>query len=131
MKIAVLITCFNRKKKTLACLESLFSIVSNCHVYLVDDKSADGTSEAIKQNFPQVKIIQGDGNLFWSRGMYTAWKEAIKGCYDFYLWLNDDVELYPFFLQELMACMSYGKNECIISGLIENFEKTKNFIWRK
>ena len=57
--------------------------------------------------------------------MYTAWKEAIKGCYDFYLWLNDDVELYPFFLQELMVCMSYGKNKCIVSGLIEDFEKTK------
>ena len=121
MKIAVLLTCFNRKNKTLACLKSLFGIIPNCHVYLVDDKSTDGTSEAIKQNFPQVKIIKGDGNLFWSRGMYTA----VKGCYDFYLWLNDDVELYPFFLQELMACMSYGKNECIVSGLIEDFEKTK------
>ena len=125
MKIAVLLTCFNRKNKTLACLKSLFGIIPNCHVYLVDDKSTDGTSEAIKQTFPQVKIIRGDGNLFWSRGMYTAWKEAVKGCYDFYLWLNDDVELYPFFLQELMVCMSYGKNKCIVSGLIEDFEKTK------
>lgn len=125
MKIAALLTCFNRKNKTLACLKSLFSIVTDCHVYLVDDGSTDGTSEAIKQKYPQVHIIKGNGNLFWSRGMYTAWKEAIKGSYDFYLWLNDDVELYPFFLQELTECMTYGQNQCIVSGLIENFEKTK------
>lgn len=57
--------------------------------------------------------------------MYTAWKEAIKSSYNFYLWLNDDIELYPFFLKELMECMTYGQNQCIVSGLIENFEKTE------
>lgn len=125
MKIAALLTCYNRKYKTLACLKSLFCIIPNCQVYLVDDGSTDGTSEAIKQNYPQVNIINGNGNLFWSRGMYTAWKKAIKGNYEYYLWLNDDIELYPFFLQELMGCMAYGQGQCIVSGLIENFEKTE------
>lgn len=125
MNIAALLTCFNRKDKTLSCLKSLFNVIPYCHVYLVDDGSTDGTSEAIKQNYPQVNLIKGNGNLFWSRGMYTAWKEAIKGSYNFYLWLNDDIELYPFFLKELMECMTYGQNQCIVSGLIENFEKTE------
>lgn len=125
MKIAALLTCFNRKEKTSACLQSLFDIVPDCDVYLVDDASTDGTTEAVRQSYPQVHLIQGNGNLFWSRGMYTAWKEAIKGNYDFYLWLNDDIELYPFFLQELIDCMAYGNQQCIVSGLIENFEKTK------
>ena len=125
MQIAVLLTCFNRKSKTIACLSSLQRISVNCDVFLVDDASTDGTSEAVKQLFPEVHIIQGDGNLFWSRGMFTAWKEAVKGNYDYYLWLNDDIELYPFFLQELMECMKEGHNECIVSGVVENFEKTE------
>ena len=66
MKIAALLTCFNRKDKTITCLNSVLNIIPTCHVYLVDDASTDGTSEAIKQNFPQVNIIQGNGNLFWS-----------------------------------------------------------------
>lgn len=78
MKIAVLLTCFNRKNKTLACLKSLFGIIPNCHVYLVDDKSTDGTSEAIKQNFPQVKIIKGDGNLFGAEECIQLGKKLLK-----------------------------------------------------
>lgn len=125
MKLAILLTCFNRKEKTLHCLNSLFLVINKCEVYLVDDASTDGTSEAVHLNFPDVHIIHGTGELFWSRGMYTAWKEAIKEDYDYYLWLNDDVELYPFFFQELMECMQYGNDQCIVSGLIENFERTK------
>lgn len=125
MKIAVLLTCYNRKYKTIHCLESLFRVLPACEVFLVDDASTDGTNEAVRKHFPNVHIIEGNGNLFWSRGMYTAWKEAIKGNYDYYLWLNDDVELYPFFFQELMECIQYGKNHCIVSGLIENAEKTR------
>lgn len=91
MKIAAILTCYNRKEKTFQCLASLFEIIPTCKVYLVDDNSTDGTSTLIHQKFPQVYLIQGNGNLFWSRGMYTAWKEAIKENYDYYLWLNDDI----------------------------------------
>lgn len=125
MKIAALLTCFNRKDKTLNCLKSLFRIIPTCNIYLVDDCSTDGTSEAIRQIYPQIKIIQGNGNLFWSRGMYTAWKEALHKDYDYYLWVNDDVELYDNFFDELMECEKWGNKKCVISGLIENLDKTQ------
>lgn len=122
-EIAVLLSCFNRKEKTLKCLSSLFGTNINYDVYLVDDASTDGTPESVKALFPQVYLIKGNGNLFWSRGMYTAWKEAIKGDYDYYLWLNDDIELYPFFWQELIECNQWGNKHCIVSGLVESFDK--------
>lgn len=123
MRIAAIITCHNRKEKTLACLKSLFQIIQNIDVYLTDDGSTDGTAKAVKRLYSQVKVIHGDGNLFWSRGMYTAWKEAVKGDYDYYLWLNDDIELYPFFMKELFECEEIEHNEAIISGIIESFDK--------
>lgn len=125
MKTAALLTCYNRKEKTIKCLHSLFNILPECSVYLVDDQSTDGTSELVLQKFPQVHIIKGTGNLFWSRGMYTAWKEAKKENYDYYLWLNDDIELYSFFFKEMMECYQWGGKNCIVSGLIENFEHTQ------
>lgn len=125
MTIAALLTCFNRKAKTAQCLKSLFRICPDCAVYLVDDGSADGTSEMVSQTFPQVHILQGSGDLFWSRGMYTAWRAAVQGDYDYYLWLNDDVELYPFFLEELMSCCRWGGEHCVVTGLIEDFVRTR------
>ena len=91
--IAAILTCFNRKEKTRKCLESLFRILPDCDVYITDDGSTDGTNEMLHKYFPQVYVVSGNGNLFWSRGMYTAWKEAVKGNYEYYLWLNDDIEL--------------------------------------
>jgi GT2 family glycosyltransferase len=82
-KIAILMTCFNRKGKTFSCLTSLFENRPpsgyKIDVYLVDDGSSDGTTEMVKENFPTVKIIQGDGSLFWNRGMKLTWSMAMLG----------------------------------------------------
>ena len=123
MKTAALLTCHNRKAKTLACLKSLFGILPEVEVYLTDDGCKDGTAEAVKAEFPTVHIIKGNGSLYWNRGMLAAWKEAILDDFDEYLWLNDDVELYPDFYAELKACCP--DEDCIVSGLIEDFEKTR------
>jgi len=122
LSLACIITCHNRKSKTLACLDSLLKTLPQCNVYLTDDGSTDGTREAVASAFPNVIILQGDGNLYWNRGMYTAWKEATKTRFDYYLWINDDMRLYPFFFQELMECHNLCGKESIISGIIEDQE---------
>ena len=63
MQLAVLLTCFNRKATTLRCLEQLNkqNITASMDVFLCDDGSTDGTSDAIKKLFPQVYIIKGSG----------------------------------------------------------------------
>lgn len=105
--IAVLMTCFNRKAKTLESLRLLLAQEIPTHVavqvYLVDDGCTDGTGEAVSQTYPQVKILPGTGNLFWNGGMRLAFAEAMKSDYDYYLWLNDDTLLYPDALKTLLA----------------------------
>lgn len=97
-RIAVLLTCFNRRETTLRCLRALsgqaLPEAIDLETYLVDDGCTDGTGDAVRQQFPEVNVIQGDGNLYWCGGMRLAWSEAAKGNYDYYLWLNDDVSLY-------------------------------------
>lgn len=97
-KIAVLLTCFNRREKTLACLANLYNAdlpnKTEIEVFLVDDGSTDGTTEAVKKNFDCVEVIQGTGSLFWNKGMRLAWETAVqKKDFDFYFWLNDDTTL--------------------------------------
>lgn len=129
MKIAILLTCHDRKEKTLKCLHSLYSTYKNYDTYLVDDGCTDGTPEAVMATFHNVHIIKGNGNLFWSRGMYTAWKVALKHQYDFYLWLNDDTVLYPFFMEYLISSYEKMKGNCIVVGLIGNIFNKEEVIY--
>ena len=111
--IAVLMTCFNRKDKTLKSLESLFRQNADVDVYLVNDGCTDGTHEAVTLQFPQVNIIRGTGSLFWNRGMHLAWTTAVgRRDYDHFLWLNDDTMLYPDAIQELMKCSESEHQKC-------------------
>lgn len=125
IRIAVLLTCHNRKEKTLNCLKHLFSQsgLNNTYqqdVYLVDDGSTDGTGSAVHEAFPSVLIIKGSGTLYWNRGMHTAWKTAAKKKYDFYLWLNDDTELYKQALTELLLSTKKTLDLAIICGCVES-----------
>ena len=87
-------------------------------VYLVDDGSTDGTREAIQNQCPSVKVIQGDGSLYWCGGMRLAWSEAMKGDYDHYLWLNDDIRLFPGALKTLLQSANEIRNREGCDGII-------------
>jgi GT2 family glycosyltransferase len=73
IKIAVLMTCYNRRDTTLACLRALMNQVEiqevKLQVYLVDAGSNDGTAEAIEDQYPDIRLIRRDNTLFWCGGM--------------------------------------------------------------
>ncbi len=115
MKAAVILTAFNRREKTLACLERLFAIKAdnvNYTVYLTDDGSTDGTADAVARKFPQVIISRGDGTLYWAGGMDLSWRRAVKdGGYDGYLWLNDDTVVKDNMWPEILDADRYSREK--------------------
>ena len=124
--VAVLLTCHNRKEKTLKCLENLYTqnLPSDIElsVFLTDDGCTDGTAEAVTGRFPKVHIIKGDGTLFWNRGMRKAWEEAAKSPNDYYLWLNDDTHLLPNAISILLETSKKKNNESPITGTTQESE---------
>lgn len=108
MRIAVILTVFNRKEQTLLCLTSLSKQknMPNYDVYMCDDGSTDGTADAVLKQFRNVNVIQGTGGLFWSRGMARAMSAAVEKGYDLYLMINDDVCFYYTMWETMMAARS-------------------------
>ena len=105
--------------RSLACLAALFknSLPGGycIEVFLVDDGSTDGTADAVRASFPKVRVLSGDSNLFWCRGMHKAFEIALQGNYDYYLWLNDDTTLRPDALSRLLECEAeLGHREPVI-----------------
>jgi len=128
MNIAVLLTCFNRKEKTLQALDKLtqaYNTVAekvSVKIYLTDDGSTDGTGDAVKEKFPNAVILKGNGNLFWAGGMRNSWNKAINSDnYDGYLLLNDDTNVYEDVFDQLMmsnqhSIKKYGKGGIYIGS---------------
>lgn len=132
--IAVLITCHNRKAKTVACLTALYQCTLpenfTFEVYLVDDGSSDGTAQVVKDNFPAVRIIQGNGKLYWNRGMRLAWETAADTKdYDFYLWLNDDTIFEDYSLNELIRTSFLYFHETIVVGSTSSHVQRENITY--
>lgn len=112
MLIAVLLTTFNRRQKTITCLQSLkaqqLPAGVQLQVFLTDDASKDGTAEAVKQEFPEAHVFSGTGSLYWAGGMRYTWRKALGADADFYLLLNDDTTLQPHAIATLLQA-STGK----------------------
>jgi len=119
-RIAVLLTCHNRKEQTLSCLNSLYIAVEQAKeyffdIFLIDDGSTDNTGDAVKFQYPNVRVIEGNGNLYWNRGMHLAWEVASTHYdYDFYIWLNDDTYVFPKAIKELLNASHTTDNTSII-----------------
>ncbi len=125
-KIAVIITSHNRCDQTRKCLTLLRNENIELSVYLTDDGSTDGTNGMIKSNFPDVHLINGDGNLFWTRGMHKAFDEALVGNHEYFLWLNDDTAIVAGFLEKLINVSRKYIDKAIICGAtVSNEDKSK------
>lgn len=124
--IAVLLTVHNRKEKTIECLKRLFDQEIpkdfNISVFLTDDGCTDGTREEVQRNFPSVNIVNGDGNLYWNRGMWAAWEAASKSEHDYYLWINDDTFLYEGAILNLINTSAQKENMAIIVGACQSLD---------
>jgi len=104
--IAVVFPVFNRldyTKKTLAWLSQ--SIEQSAEprgaidIIITDDGSSDGSSDWIREHYPRIHLLHGDGNLWWSGGINMAARHAFEAlkCQYVVLWNNDircDVEYF-------------------------------------
>ena len=123
--IASLATCHNRRTHTLAALRSLKRQVGMHNIvfdhYLVDDKSTDGTKELVRHEYPDVRILEGTGSLYWAGGMRFGWKHIQRQKpYDYLLVYNDDVCLHPEAVSHLIdvATLTSKGQPVIVSGTV-------------
>lgn len=104
IKVLGLMTCFNRKEKTIRALKNLIKGNPDIEFSFIvaDDASSDGTAEALNC-FQNVKVLLGNGSLFYSGGMRLAIEEARNDgtVYDYCMLFNDDVEFFDAAIEEL------------------------------
>lgn len=119
IKIAILFTCFNRKKITLRTVRhfDLYRSLYQLSFYIVDDLSSDNTVEELKKlNIKKINMFQTKGNYYYSKSMSLGMKKILDShdVFDYLLIINDDVNFNDFFLNKMVLFQQ--KNNCITIG---------------
>lgn len=128
--IYIIIPVHNRKNLTLECLENLSQCgdLQRYHVVVIDDGSTDGTTEAIDSLYPEVTVLAGDGNLWWTGAIKKGMEYAYKQGAEFFVWLNDDCRVSTTTINNLIN-FSQDNKEVIVGcqGVEANNPETVAF----
>ena len=101
--IYIIIPVFNRKDYTRKCLESLRKqSFKDFKIVVVDDGSTDGTSDMLAKDFPEVIVLTGDGNLWWTASINLGVKKALAEGASYVLTLNNDTIAPENFLEKMV-----------------------------
>lgn len=127
-QIFAIIPVHNRLEFTRKCLESFAKqTYKNFSLVVVDDGSTDQTYEYISNNYPEWKIIRGNGNWWWTRSMYEGVKYALITAHDkdFILEMNNDCYSDEGFLERILATAKKYPNSIIGSLCVRHNKPTE------
>ena len=140
-KTAAVIPTHNRKnylKRLLEQLEGQVGHDGDLFIVVVVDGSTDGTLEMLKTQFPDIAVVRGDGNWWWTKSVNEGIKCAISHDADSILLMNDDTEIDPPYVSTLLKA-SRQQPDAIIGSLNLSKEKpykiyfsgVKKIVWWK
>jgi len=116
-KVAIIVLTWNQRDLTLDCLASLVELdypIDWLEIIVVDNGSADGTAQAIRERYPQVTVLENGQNLGFAEGNNVGIRHALQGQAEYISLLNNDTVLDPAMLKELLAVMEADRTVGIV-----------------
>jgi GT2 family glycosyltransferase len=127
--VVIVLLNWNNSHYTLPCLQSLAQIdYANAHIVVVDNGSTDGSPAVIRQQFPDVAILEQPRNLGFAAGNNVGLRWALERKADYVLLLNNDTDLAPDFLNLLVAAAERDPTIGIVAPTIYYYEQPQA-IW--
>lgn len=118
VKISVVIPTYNLKHGVVRCVSSaLDSSFQYKEVIAVDNGSTDGTFEAVRQSFPQIKLVRSEKNLGVCGGRNLGLKH-VSGDSKYILFLDHDIFLERDALERLLEVAESDSKVGIVTGKI-------------
>lgn len=102
--LSISLICHNSRNLLHECLNSIYSSAKKIkfEIFINDNASADGTSQMIRKQFPNVKYKRNQSNLFFTKAHNNNLKQ-IRGRY--FLVLNEDIIILPGSLDKIINFM--------------------------
>ena len=125
--VYVLIPTRNRKELLEKCIDSLIKQThKDIKIVVINDGSTDGTEELLKTKYPDVRIIKGDGNLWWTGCMIKAVEYTLPQVSDndYILLQNDDTYMEDSYVSDLVE-MSAKTNRMALGTTLKDIDSNK------
>jgi GT2 family glycosyltransferase len=97
-------------------------------IVLFDDGSTDGTKEWVKNTFPNIHILQGDGSNWWTGSLAKAIDYCMVSQCNYIVSLNADVLITPEIVNKLIKC-SKDNNDSIVASLVVDANNPEKVAW--
>ncbi len=125
MKISIIIPHFNGIHHLDDCFRSLQAqTFTDFEVLLVDNGSTDGSQAYIGEQYPEVTLLELGSNHGFTGACNAGW-EASTG--EIIILLNNDTEVAPDWLAEIMAAFERHPEAGIIASKMLLFDKRDHF----
>ncbi len=113
--LSVIIVSYNTRELLLQCLSSVLrALVSVKHeVIVVDNGSADGSSDAVEKEFPQAHLIRNQENRGFARAVNQGFQKAEGRCF---LLLNSDALIESEALTKMISFMEKTPDAGAVGG---------------
>lgn len=124
-KIAVVILNWNGKKFLEELLPTLIQHTpSEVDIVVGDNASSDNSVEFLKQNYPQIQIIQNDKNYGFAEG-YNKVLDKVYA--DYFVLLNSDVEVTDNWISPIINIMDADDNIAICQPKLLSYYQRDTF----
>ena len=124
MKIAVVILNWNGKALLEQFLPSVTQYSKEATVYVADNASTDDSVAFVKEQYPEVKIIQNQKNGGYAKGYNDALQHLSE---DIFVLLNSDVEVTANWLLPMQTEFETNPETAALQPKILDFRKREYF----
>jgi GT2 family glycosyltransferase len=124
LKIAVVILNWNGEALLQKFLPSIIKYSKEATIYVVDNASTDQSVSVIKEQFPNVKIIQNAGNYGYAKGYNEGLKKIPESIYAL---VNSDIEVTENWLQPIIQLFENEKDTAIVQPKILDYKNKDYF----
>ena len=123
--IATILVNYNGINDTIATIESLKQSTVKTDVIVVDNASKNDEGKKLETICPEITVITNTHNVGFAAANNIGINRAVSMNYDYVLVLNNDVEVEPSMIEELLK---YGEKGYVAAPLMFYFSK-RNTVW--
>jgi len=128
MKIIAIIVTYNGMKWYKNCFDSLRYSSIPIKAIVVDNKSSDETISFIKENYPEIHLIESDKNLGFGKANNIGIRYALEQDADYVFLLNQDAWVQPDTIEKLIGKMKDNPDYGILSPIhLDGSEQNLDF----